>query len=401
MAHVQSRRKVLTTLAGSLLSVPALLNARLSSASAAAGKQIPVYVGTYTDGSKSKGIYRLVLDLETGAMGQPAQLAAELVNPSFLTIHPGKPLLYAVNEVAAQDGKPEGSVTGFKIGPQGSLQMINRLPSDGRGPCHLSVAPGGDAVLVANYGSGSLGVKQIDSATGELKPAGEPFQGKGSSVDKGRQEGPHAHCVRFDPSGKFAVEADLGLDKVHVFQFPNPEKGGSPWKLVNTIAAKPGSGPRHLAFHPSGKFLFVCGEMDLTLTGYRFDPATGATEEIGRLSTLPAGDHPGSSTAETVMHPSGKFVYVSNRGHHTIARFGFDADTAKLTALGHTPTGGKTPRNFNIDPTGNWLLVANQDSDTVTVFRINTATGDLTQVGQPVEVPKPVCLVFDTARISG
>ena len=141
--------------------------------------------------------------------------------------------------------------------------------------------------------------------------------------------------------------------------------------------------------------------MDTTLSAYRFDPQTGGADLLDSLSTLPPGDHPGSSTAETVVHPSGKFVYVSNRGHNTVARFGFDAATAKLTALGHTPTGGKTPRNINIDPTGNWLLAANQESNTITVFRINTATGDLTQVGQPVDVPAPVCMVFDAARISG
>ena len=403
MAKVLSRRHFLSTLAVSVVSTRGLAKSSFGSVKSEV-KQIPVYVGTYTEGTKSKGIYRLILDLEIGTLGQPDQLlaVAETPNPSFLAIHPTLPVLFAVNEVMQLDGKPEGAVSSFKIGAQGELQPINRLPSDGTAPCHLSVNPSGKAVLVVNYGSGSLGVKSIDPITGELRPMGERFQATGKSVNQDRQGGPHAHCVRFDPSGRFAVEADLGIDKVHVFQFSNSsEQGVSPLKLVNTISAKPGSGPRHVAFHPSGKFLFVNGELDVTLNAYRLDSQTGATEPLSSLSTLPPGNYPGSSTAETVVHPSGKFVYVSNRGHNTIARFGFDAVTGNLTALGHTETGGKTPRNFNIDPTGKWLLAANQDSGTVTVFRINAETGDLTKVGSPVEVPAPVCLVFDPARVQG
>ena len=400
MAHVPSRREVLTTLAASLLGAPVLANARLGLA-ATQVKQVPVYVGTYTEGTKSQGIYRLLLDLQAGALGQPAELVAQTPNPSFLALHPTKPLLYAVNEVTKLDDKAEGGVSSFKIGDQGALLAINRQPSDGTAPCHLSITPGGTALLVANYASGTLGMKTLDPDSGAIQGTVFKFEPNGTGPNQGRQEGPHAHCVRLDPSGQFAAEADLGIDRVHIFRVPGAKEAGTPLQLVNKISAKPGSGPRHLAFHPSGRFLFVNGEMDTTLSAYRFDPQTGGADLLDSLSTLPPGDHPGSSTAETVVHPSGKFVYVSNRGHNTVARFGFDAATAKLTALGHTPTGGKTPRNINIDPTGNWLLAANQESNTITVFRINTATGDLTQVGQPVDVPAPVCMVFDAARISG
>ena len=391
MTGTLSRRRAIATLGAASLVAPWLVR----SSAGAATRRVPVYVGTYTQGTKSRGIYFLSFDPDTGSLG-PARLVAETVNPSFLAIHPSKPWLFAVNEVERLDGQPSGGVSGFVIGDEG-LTAINSQSSAGTNPCHLAIDPTGDAIWVANYSSGALGVESIASDTGALKSFGVAFYDDAHSVNPQRQEGPHAHCVRFHPSGKFLIAADLGADRVRVFRSRSADRADSAprtLELVHTIATRAGSGPRHLGFHPSGRSLFVNGELDSTLNSYRFDPETGRTEPIESISTLPAGGHPGNSTAETVVHPAGKFVYVSNRGHDTIARFRFDADSVKLTALGQTPTGGKTPRNFNIDPSGNWLLAANQDSGTVTVFRIDQNSGELSRVGEPLEVPAPVCLVF-------
>jgi 6-phosphogluconolactonase len=358
---------------------------------AASLPKMRVYVGTYT-GPASKGIYRLDFDPVSGAL-TPKGVAAETTNPSFLAISPDKKFLYAANEVGKFDGKATGSVSGFAIDPKtGDLTPLNQKASGGADPCYLVVDPTGKNVLVANYSGGSVEVLPID-AGGKL---GEPtsfIQHKGSSVDKGRQTSPHAHSFDLDASGKIAIAADLGLDKLLVYRF-DPKQGRLTSNTTPHAIVAPGSGPRHFAFHPDEKHAYAINEMASTITAFDYDPSKGTFAEIQTISTRGPGGKPGNSTAEILVHPSGKFVYGSNRGDDSLAIYAVEPTSGRLKLVGHQATGGKTPRNFGIDPTGRFLIAANQDSSTLVVFRIDRETGLLKQVGEPVSVPKPVCVKF-------
>ncbi|MBL8792350.1 MAG: lactonase family protein [Planctomycetia bacterium] len=354
-----------------------------------AGK-MRVYIGTYT-GKESKGIYLLELDLATGTLTEKG-LAGESVNPSFLAIHPSQKYLYAANEVGSFEGKKGGAVTAFAIdAATGKLTELNKQSSGGSGPCHIVVDKEGKVVLVANYGGGSVASLSVE-ADGKLKEAASVIQHTGSSVDPGRQKAPHAHSINVDPGNRFAMAADLGLDKVLIYKL-DPAKGTLTPNDPPSASVAGGSGPRHFAFHPDGKHAYVINEMKSTMTAFSYDAAKGELKEIQTLSTLPADHKGGNSTAEVVVHPSGKFVYGSNRGHDSIAIFAVEAD-GKLKAVGHEPTQGKTPRNFNVDPTGQFLLAANQNSGTVVVFRIDPATGQLKATGSTAKVPGAVCVRF-------
>lgn len=359
------------------------------------GKQW-VYFGSYSraaGGNKleSKGIYRSELDLATGKLSQP-ELAAEATSPSFLAIHPTGKYLFCVNEISDLDGKKVGGVTGFSIEPKsGQLKKINQQPSGGAGPCHVALDRTGKVALAANYGGGSVCAHPIkeDGSLGEMSGF---VQHTGSSADPRRQKEPHAHSINVDPTNKFAVAADLGLDKVLIYKLDLATgKLGANDPAFGSVA--PGSGPRHFAFHPSGKYGYVCNEMTSGVTAFAWDAAKGSLTELQTLSTLPH-EVKGNSTAEVQVHPSGKFVYVSNRGHNSIAVFTVDQATGKLTAAGHQAENIKIPRNFGIDPTGTYLLVCNQDGDSVIVHKIDQTTGKLTPVGEPVPAPTPVCVKF-------
>ncbi len=378
-----------------VLGVACLFGIVISSSNAAdapSGKQ-RVYFGTYT-GKVSKGIYRSELDLATGKLSPPV-LAGEATSPSFLAIAPNEKFLYSVGEISDFGGKPAGAVNAFAIdAATGNLKLLNQQSSVGAGPCHVVVDRAGKNVLVANYGGGSVAVLPIQ-ADGKIGEASSFVQHKGTSVDKGRQEAPHAHSINVDAKNRFAFVADLGLDTVQVYRFDAAKGTITP---NDPAAAKvaPGSGPRHFAFHPSGKFAYVINEMSLTVTAFQYDADKGNLTSLQTITTLPEGvtDRKGMSTAEVVVHPSGKFLYGSNRGHHSIAAFAIDQATGKLTAVGHQGQGIKTPRNFNIDPTGHYLLVANQDGDSVVVFKVDQASGKLEPTGSSIEVPMPVCVKF-------
>lgn len=351
-----------------------------------------VYVGTYT-GKQSKGIYRLRLNGQTGELSAP-ELAGETKNPSFLAIDPNHRYLFAIGEVNEVNGVKQGGVSAFEIdAASGRLTLLNQKPSGGQGPCFVAVDRACKNVVVANYGSGAVESLPV-GPDGRLGEPASVIQHTGKSVDASRQAGPHAHSINFDPANRFAFAADLGLDKILIYRFDAATGKLTPNDPPFTSVA-PGSGPRHFAFHPDGKHAFVICEMGMTLSAFRYDAEKGTLTEIQTVRTLPEGEKGiGASTAEVQVHPSGKFVYGSNRGHNTIAAFSWDANAEKLTPIGHTPTQGKTPRNFGIDPTGTFLLAANQDSNSIVVFRINAATGGLTPVGGPVEVPSPVCVKF-------
>ena len=349
-----------------------------------------VFVGTYTEqeGSESKGIYVFRMDSASGDL--TFENAVEgISNPSYLDFHPGHNILYAVNEVQAFAGKTGGGVSAFSI-DSGTPEVLNQQPSHGTDPCHISVEQTGRFALVANYSSGSVAMFPIQP-DGQLGPATDVVPHSGSSVHPERQASPHAHCILPDPTNRFAIAVDLGLDKFLVYEM-DLEKG----KLNKhaEVKVQPGAGPRHLAFHPTGKFAYLVNELNSTLIGYRYHAESGSFEELQTVSALP-GDFTGESLCAAIkVSPGGSFLYASNRGHDSIVCFRIDENTGMLTYRSHTSTGGKEPRDFAIDPSGNFLLVANQKSHRILTFRIDGQSGKLTRTGHELEVSMPVCLKF-------
>lgn len=350
-----------------------------------------LYIGTYTQPGKSQGIYVLDLDTRRGQLSAP-RLAAAAVNPSFLAIHPNGRFLYAVSEVDTFRGEPTGAVLAFALREDGTLQPLNEQPSQGTSPCHLIVDRTGRYVLAVNYGSGTAVVLPLDK-DGSLGQRTGYVRHQGHSVNKERQEGPHCHSINLDHANRFALIADLGLDQILIYRF-DADKGALLPHMPPGVRVAAGAGPRHFAFHPSGKFGYVINELNCTITVFAYDGEHGTLTEIQTLSTLPGPQQKGDTTAEVQVHPSGKFLYGSNRGHNSIAVFALDPDSGKLTRLENVPTGGRTPRNFGLTPDGRWLIVANQDSDNLVVFRIHPQTGRLEATGQTVAVPRPVCVRF-------
>lgn len=356
------------------------------------GADAIVYIGTYTSGS-SKGIYAFRMKSATGELA-PLGLMAATKNPSYLVIHPNGKFLFAANE--HQDEQGSGKITAYAIDTSsGKLTELNSVLSRGAAPCHLSCDRTGKFLFVANYSSGNVGSFGI-APDGKLSGPISNIQHTGSGPNPQRQREPHAHSINISKNNRWAVAADLGIDQLLVYRL------GSDGKLTPanppSTKLKPGAGPRHFAFHPSQKLAFAINELDSTLTSLRFDAARGTLTPIETVSTLPAGFSGNNSTAEVVVHPNGEFVYGSNRGHHSIAMFRLNPQTGGLTLLGHAPTQGRTPRNFNIDPTGNYLIAANQDTNSLTVFRIDRTKGTLTPTGQQLEVGTPVCVKFLTVK---
>jgi 6-phosphogluconolactonase len=348
-----------------------------------------VFVGTYTDG-KSKGIYRMVLDTAAGKLSEPA-VAAELDNPSFLAVHPTRKYLYAVNE--SSSAAKTGAVTSFALDSRsGELTKLNQQSTVGDGPCHLVVDATGKNVLVANYGGGSVAVLPI-GPDGKLAPASSFIQHQGEVFDKKRQGSPHAHSINLDKGNRFAVVADLGLDRVFVYQF-DPIHGKLTPNDPPATKVKDRSGPRHFAFHPDGKHAYVINEIDCTVTAFDYDAYRGKLTAVQTVPTMPVAVERRHSTAEVVVHPSGKFLYGSNRGHDSLAVYSIEPGTGRLKLVEYHPTGGKTPRNFAVDPTGSYVLAENMGSGTIVVFRVDPETGALQPTGQTIEVPSPCCVKF-------
>lgn len=357
----------------------------------AAAASTLVYFGTYT-GTKSKGIYVSRLDPDTGQLSSP-ELVGEVTNPAFLALHPSGRFLYAVNEIASFQDQPGGSVSAFAINrDSGVLTLLNEESSRGAGPCHLTVDPSGRAVLVANYGGGSVAALPIQE-DGRLGPATAYVQHTGSSVNPQRQKAPHAHGIYVDAANRYAFVPDLGIDQILVYRWDPALAALQPHDPPG-IAVAPGSGPRHFAFHPRGHFAYVLNELLSTVTTFHYDAPRGTLQELQTLGTLPEDFSGNSTTAEIEVHPSGHFLYASNRGHDSLAIFRIDGTTGQLALVSHEPTQGRTPRNFSIDPSGHWLLAANQDSDNVVVFRVDSETGRLRATGQTVEIGAPVCVVY-------
>ncbi len=348
-----------------------------------------VFIGTYTDGD-GEGIYTCRFDSETGALDS-YRLAAESESPTFLALHPNKKFLYAVNETKDFQGEESGSVTAFEITDVegGVLKKLNTVSTHGGWPCHLAISPVGNSVITANYHGGTVGVLEIKS-DGSL---GEPLnviRHKGSSVDKDRQEGPHPHAISIEPAGKHVFVADLGLDQIVRYEL---DESGRLGERKGATEVAPGSGPRHIAFHPGARFAYVINEMLRTITAFTYAAESGTLKEIQTISTVPEG-WSGGSTAEIFVHPGGKFLYGSNRGHDSIAVYGIDPQSGKLTLVEIKTTGGKSPRNFSLDPDGKFLIAANQASGDLQVFSLDLKTGALTPGTGRIEIPAPVCVLF-------
>jgi 6-phosphogluconolactonase len=352
-------------------------------------RELLMYVGTYTSG-KSEGIYLYRFSLGDGSLRRVG-VTRGVSNPSYLTLDSARRFLYAVEETEEFEGEKSGAVSAFKVDRKdGSLRFINRQASRGGAPCYISADNARRFVLVANYVGGNVAVLPV-SKGGRLGKATDVEQDSGSGPNRERQEGPHAHCVQLDASNRHAYLCDLGTDKVMVYDF-DARRGALTPNARPFVSLKPGAGPRHLTFDRAGRHVYVLNELDSTVTAFARTRTTGALRELKTYPMLPA-DFKGENTgADIHLTPDGRFLYCSNRGHDSIAAFRVDSSTGGLTPAGHTPTGGKTPRNFAVDPTGRFLLVANQRSDSVVTFRIDASTGALAATGHTTEIPSPVCL---------
>jgi 6-phosphogluconolactonase len=372
---------------------PVLFAAVALGADRASGSDYLAYTGTYT-GKNSKGIYVFRFNSATGKL-TPLGLAAETTSPSYLAVHPNHRFLYAVAEVDNFGGQKSGAVSAFSIDHStGKLTFLNQVSSHGSGPCHVMVDPTGKTVLVANYNSGSVAALPVNP-DGRLREASAAIQHHGTSVNPERQEGPHAHCINTSPDNRFVLAADLGLDEVLVYRF-DPARGSLTPNDPPFGKAPLGAGPRHFVFSPNSRFVYVINEIQCTASTFSYDAARGALKLLATVSTVPKGYKvtKDDSTAEIRVHPSGKFVYGSNRGPDSIAVFSVDSTAGTLHPIEYVSTQGKTPRGFNIDPTGSYLIAGNQDSDSLVVFRIDQKTGRLTPTGQKLEAYAPVDVEF-------
>lgn len=355
-----------------------------------------LYVGTYTDDGKSDGIYVVSMDRRSGKLRKVGSANAG-ANPSFLTIHPNGRVLYAVSEVDKYAGKASGGVTSFAIASDtGALTRRNEQPSEGGLPCYVSVDRGGQALLVANYGGGNLAMLPIQT-DGTLAHASSVVQHKGTGPNAERQEAPHAHCIVTDPSNRFVLAADLGVDRVFVYRL---DVDGKTLRHVEggDAVMRPGAGPRHIAFHPTLPLVFVVNELDSTVATLRFDGERGRLSLLSTRSTLPAGSKGANYPADIHFASSGRTLYVSNRGHNSVAVFSVAPRTGALALEQVVSTKGDWPRNFALNPAGRWLLVANQRSNSIVVFKRNQESGQLTPTRSSLAIPSPVCLHFRTPR---
>jgi 6-phosphogluconolactonase len=354
-------------------------------------EQVPVWIGMSAPRfGEKEGIYRTTLNTETGALDKP-ELAAEIGSPQFLAMGPTGKRLYAVCRLP--DG--EGGVAVFEIADDNkSLRLLNTQPTGDGESCHLAVDPTGRCLFTAQYGTGSVCAYPLkEDGTIGTRTAHVRHTGTGPNLQ--RQEGPHPHFVTTDPTNKFLMVPDLGADQIIIYKTDLAAARIEPHGAGRSPA---GAGPRHMKFHPGGKFAYVLNELDLSVTAYKYDDKAGTLTEVQTISTLPeqAREVP-SSGSEIRMHPSGKFLYTANRGHDSIAAFKIDPQTGKLAFIEHESIRGCHPRNFNVDPTGNFLVVAGRDSNTLSAFRINPDAGNLVYAGSVVNSPSPICVEFGPA----
>jgi 6-phosphogluconolactonase len=349
-------------------------------------KEMLVYLGC--GGKDSQGIYVARLDMQSGKLSEPT-LAVATNRPGFLALNPDKTRLYCIGSMKNAAGKSTGSVEAFDLDRKsGKLTSINKQPTRG-GVCHLSLDATGKCVLVANYGGGSVASFPI-AKDGSIGPLSSFIQHEGRSVTS-RQKGPHAHSINVDAANQYAVAADLGLDKMLVYKLDPATAKLTPHSETKVA---PGAGPRHFTFANNAKFGYVLNELNGTITAFSYDAEHGKLSEIQTISTLPTGYDAWNSAAEIRMHPNGKFIYASNRGHDSIAVFSADPKTGKLTFVQRIGTRGHHTRNFCIDPTGKFLLAAAMKDDRVSVFRVDADSGKLEYTGHRISAPGPMCVRF-------
>lgn len=330
------------------------------------------------------------LDTQTGRLSKPTR-ASDSVRPGFIVIHPDERHIYATESTGSAPGGTAGFVSAYQIKePEGTLADMSTQPSGGLGPCHVSIDPSGTHLLVANYHGGSCAILPI-LPDGTLGAATSIQQHSGSGPHLIRQTAAHTHSINCDPTGRFALAADLGMDKIMIYRL-NTASGTLMPNDPPFIKTESGDGPRHLTFHPSGKFVYACMELGNTVVTYEYK--NGTLTKIQTRPTLPAECDSKNDASEICLTPDGRFLYVGNRGHDSLAIFAIDPESGKLTALGHEPTRGKHPRNFTIDPSGTFLIVANMHSDNAVVFRIDRATGKLEFTGNEIRVPAVSCVKF-------
>lgn len=358
-----------------------------------------VYIGTYTGphGDDAVSIYVLDMDPATGELTELSTCPG-LQNPSFLAIDPAAEHLYAVSEVGGE--RNGGQVAAYAIDPQdGSLAQLNQQPVRGTSPCHLCVDQTDRCLIAVSYSSATIAAFPI-ADDGKLAERSDWIQHKGSSINHARQEAAHTHSVNIDPGNRYAFVADLGTDQVFCYELDIGHTTLRPNPNQPAVGVAPGAGPRHFCFHPNGRYAYLINELDSTVQVFAYHHDAGTLEDLQTVTTLPA-DFDGESTcAEVRVHPSGRFLYGSNRGHDSLAIFTI-GDNGTLTSCGHESTRGKTPRNFNIDPTGQWLIAANQDTHNLVVFRVDASTGELRATGHERTAQSPVCILIQreiTAR---
>ena len=350
-----------------------------------------VFAGTYT-GTGSQGIYAYRWSAATGEL-DPLGLAAATENPSYLVVSADRKLLYSVNEMAPQPGQETGRVSAFRRTHEpGRLAHLNTVPSGGTEPCNLAIDTAGKNLFAANYGSGSFSRFPL-LPDGSLQPAAQNLYFHGHSVNPDRQTSPHTHCTTLSPGGRYLLVNDLGLDRIYVYHL-DPKTATLTANAVPFYSAIPGSGPRNLKFHPNARWAYSANEMGSSIDVLHWLEQSGELHRVQNLSTLPAGYSQPNTAATVYVHPNGKYVYASNRGHNSVATFAVDPKQGTLTLRAHISCGGKTPRFFTMDPAGNWLLVANQDSQNIVILRCDAATGLLTETGRQYTLDHPVCLAF-------
>lgn len=355
--------------------------------SAAMANKLVLYAGGCGP-EETQGIYRVVVDLRTGAI-TPAELAAASLRPSFLALHPNGGFLYAVNELREFQGLIGGALSAFRIEASGSLTLVNQISSRGALPCYATMDAGGRHLLFANYRGPHVGVVTIND-DGGLGRISSLVGHHGHGLHPVRQQQPHPHSICLDLAGRRAFAPDLGIDEIIAYDF-DPGSGELARCQPATIHTRSGAGPRHFAFHPTGRFAYAICELDSTIMVFAYDGNRRMLSAIQTVSTVPLGYSDENTGAGIAVHPGGRFLYGSNRGHDSLAVFSIDETTGRLAPIGHVPSGGHTPRHFAIDPDGGFLAVVNQGSDNLQIFRINSTNGDLSEYAC-ASIPKPACV---------